>query len=178
MREIALHLLDLLENAMRARAGRIRLTIALDEEREWLLLCVEDDGPGLPVGPDQALDPFFTTKSGKKTGLGLSLFRAASEQAGGALALRKSALGGLAVEATMKYRHMDRMPLGDVGETVMSCMLTRPDIRIECRIHGPAVRRELIYDPADVPRHASPFAAARDFSHRVRAALSACGIEE
>ena len=71
---------------------------------------MEDDGPGLGVPGERAVDPFFTTKPGKKVGLGLSLLKFRAEQAGGGLEVGRSALGGTAVRAWMGLRHVDRSP--------------------------------------------------------------------
>ena len=73
-----------------ARRDRRRQTIVADRAADELSIAVEDDRPGLPVEPEQALDPFFTTKTNNKTGLGLSLFRQAAEAAGGGLSVGRS----------------------------------------------------------------------------------------
>ena len=90
MHDLSLYLLDILENSVRAGATVIATAIVADRERDEASILVEDDGPGLPVEPEQALDPFFTTKANKKTGLGLSLFRQAAEAAGGGLSVGRS----------------------------------------------------------------------------------------
>jgi len=127
--DLSLYLLELLENSVRAGASRVRTRIVLDEKRDRLTIAVEDDGDGLAVAPDQALDPFYTTKRDKKTGLGLSLLREAAEQAGGALTLGSSSrFGGLAVEVTMTLGHLDRPPLGDVATTVAVMAATNPGV--------------------------------------------------
>ena len=133
MRELSLHILDLIENSVRAGASLILMTITENAATDLLKIVVEDDGPGLSVPPETALDPFYSTKSGKRTGLGLSLLRATAEQAGGGLALRQSTLGGLAVEATMKLSHIDRVPMGDIAATVSSVVCTNPELDLWCR---------------------------------------------
>ena len=80
MREIALHILDLIENALRAQATVVAVTVEAVPEQDRLRIVVEDNGTGLKVSADAALDPFYTTKRGKRTGLGLSLFRAAASR--------------------------------------------------------------------------------------------------
>ena len=87
MRALSLHILDLVENSIRAQATTIVIRIVADPAADLLRIEIEDDGTGLKVTPEQALDPFYTTKGGKRTGLGLSLFRAAAEAAGGGLTL-------------------------------------------------------------------------------------------
>jgi len=141
LRELALHILDLLENCIRAGAAVTAVTIAQDHERDLLDVVVEDDGPGLNVSFEEALDPFYTTKSGKKTGMGLSLFKFRAEQSGGTLTLGKSELGGLKVSVSMQLSHIDRSPLGDLATTLSTLVCTTPDVDLQCRLRSDADER-------------------------------------
>ena len=132
MRELSLHLLDLLDNSIRAGAGAVRITIDEDPVRNLMRLCVEDDGPGLSVPAEVALDPFYTTKGGKRTGLGLALLKAAAERAAGQLSLDRSALGGLRVAVVVQLDHIDRAPLGDLAATLGSVVCTNPQLDVRC----------------------------------------------
>jgi hypothetical protein len=132
MREFSLHILDLIENSIRAGASSIIVTIEEDHQKDLLKIIVEDNGSGLQVPPEDATDPFYTTKQGKRTGLGLSLFKAAAEQAGGGMRLLKSATGGLRVEVTMRLFHIDRSPMGDLAATFSSVVCTNPNIDLHC----------------------------------------------
>ncbi len=134
MRDLSLHLLDLIENSIRAEATIISVTIEQDPAKDELRIVVEDNGPGLDVPQEQALDPFYTTKAGKRTGLGLSLFQGAAAQAGGRLTLGRSPLGGLAVTACMRLGHLDRSPLGDLAATLSSVACTNPEVDLWCRL--------------------------------------------
>lgn len=138
VRDLSLHILDLIENSLRASAGTVTLAIHADSQRDLLKVVIEDDGRGLDIPSHLATDPFYTTKQGKKTGLGLSLFKATAERAGGSLELRKSALGGLAVEARMRLTHVDRCPMGDLSATVCTivCMNPSLDLRLSFRYGG------------------------------------------
>ena len=137
MHDLSLYLLDIIENSVRAGATRIRVGVAADRAADSLEITVEDDGPGLPVTPRQALDPFYTTKKGKKTGLGLSLFRQAAEAAGGGLSVGRSAdLGGVAVRAWMGLGNVDRPPLGDVATSILTMVATNPRGRLRRRPRG------------------------------------------
>lgn len=179
VRELALHLLDIIENALRAGAGRVRVGIELDDAEEWLKLFVEDDGPGLPVDHEAALNPFFTTKSGKRTGLGLSLFQEAAERAGGTLNLTESPLGGLCVETTFEYKHIDRTPLGNVSDTMMTLVLSNPEILFECQIRGPGGATTLVSgEPADDAAQNNLFTSACAFANSIREALEMAHISE
>jgi hypothetical protein len=135
LHDLSLHLLDLLENSVRAGATVVATQIAADRDADALTIRVEDDGCGLPVAPEEALDPFFTTKTSKRTGLGLSLFRQAAEAAGGRLEVGPSDLGGTAVTVRMGYTNIDRPPLGDLATSLLVMVATNPqvDFRLDLR---------------------------------------------
>jgi anti-sigma regulatory factor (Ser/Thr protein kinase) len=150
LRELSLHILDLMENAIRAEATVIAVSVEEEPERDLLSISVEDDGPGLAVPGETAVDPFFSTKEGKGTGLGLSLLKFRTEQAGGTFRLERSPLGGLAVRATMLLSHVDRSPLGDLAATLASVVCTNPDIELRARLRVGS--REWTASTADVAR--------------------------
>jgi hypothetical protein len=179
MRDLSLHLLDLMENSIRVEATIIAVTIVLDPERDLLRIAVEDNGPGLSVPPETALDPFYTTKSGKRTGLGLSLMRGAAERAGGRMTLSRSPLGGLAASATMQLSHVDRSPLGDVAATLSSIACTNPEVDLWCRLVVSG--REWVVRSSDVARELPAgerggLAVARRIAEKVREGLAAAEI--
>ena len=134
MREIALHVLDLMENSISAGARQVVVRVMQDRRRDLLEVTIEDDGCGLGSDPEQALSPFFTTKESKHTGLGLSLVREAAERAGGSVTLSHSPLGGASVRIRMRLQHVDRMPLGDLPATVSALAATSPGVNITCEI--------------------------------------------
>ncbi len=181
MRDLSLHILDLIENSIRAQASVVAVTIKQDFEGDTLAVMVEDNGPGLNVPADQATDPFFTTKNGKRVGLGLSLFRAAAERAGGKLRLTPSDLGGLKVWATMQLTHIDRSPLGDLASTFSSVVCTNPNLDLWCRfcVNG----RESVVRVSDVARELPVggrwgLAVARRLSERVKSVMYQMGLAE
>lgn len=176
--ELSLHILDLIENSVRADATVIRVTIAEDPAEDRLEISVEDNGSGLNVTPEEALDPFYTTKSGKRTGLGLSLFRLAAEQAGGTLEVGTSPLGGVAVRAMMSLHSIDRSPLGDLAATLSSVVCTNPHIDLWCCLVTPNGKEEVrvsdLVQELEAPDRAG-LAVARKMSERVRKGLAAVG---
>jgi hypothetical protein len=136
MHDLSLYLLDIIENSVRAGATTICVRISADRAADTLSVTVDDDGPGLPVAPREVLDPFYTTKEGKKTGLGLSLFRQAAEAAGGGLCIGRSAeLGGAVVRARLSLANVDRPPLGDIAATLATMAAVHPEIefRVDLR---------------------------------------------
>ncbi|MBN2307754.1 MAG: NAD(P)H-dependent oxidoreductase subunit E [Candidatus Hydrogenedentes bacterium] len=175
MRELSLHILDLIENAIRAGASTVAVSVHEDLEDDLLEIGVEDNGSGLSVTPEQAVDPYYTTKRGKRTGLGLSLFKASAEQAGGGLAIEKSALGGVAVRAWMQLEHVDRRPLGDLATTLSSIVCTNPGLDVWCRISSTVGRAEVrASDVAKALRadDCHGLAIARRFSEELSAGLA------
>jgi hypothetical protein len=149
LRELALHILDLIENAVRAGAGVVAVTVEEDACCDLLRIAVEDDGPGLSIPHSQATDPFYTTKGPKPCpagrsgdrgsdlrrgrddiGLGLSLLAFRCEQADGKMILEHSPLGGLAVRATLRFSHVDRSPLGDLASTLSGVVATTPGLEL------------------------------------------------
>ena len=180
MRELSLHILDLIENSVRAGASTILVTFIENDEKDILKIIVEDDVPGLNVSTEAALDPFYTTKNGKRTGLGLSLFRSTAEQAGGHVALRQSVLGGLAVEATMQLSHVDRIPMGDIAATVSSVVCTNPELDLLCRFavgdKDCLVRVSDIVKDLPIGKR-SGLAVARRVSEKIRAGIETLKIK-
>jgi NADH:ubiquinone oxidoreductase subunit E len=145
MHDISLYLLELLENSVRAQASTVSIGLHVDRASNMLRIIVDDDGRGLTTAPQNAVDPFYTTKTGKKTGLGLSLFKAEAEAAGGSLTLGPSSrLAGTRVEAAMSLDHIDRPPLGDVATSIAVTAATNPDIRFTVTLTGDEFGQALI----------------------------------
>jgi hypothetical protein len=173
---LSLHILDMIENSIRAGASEVNVAISEDVPADTLTITIEDNGPGLDVPEQVILDPFYTTKKGKRVGLGLSLFREAAVQAGGDLKLRRSALGGLGVEVTMGLTHVDRPPLGDVAGMVSAVVCTNPDLGLCCTFS--VAPRHLTVRVGDVLQSLSAeqrggLAVARAMAERTRQAMGA-----
>ena len=176
VRDLSLHILDLIENAIRAEASVVSVTVVEDVRQDTLAIVVEDNGPGLAVPGEAAADPFYTTKPGKPTGLGLSLFRAAAERAGGWLTVGRSALGGACISATMQLGHVDRTPLGDLAATFSAVVCTEPHIDLRLRLC--VGDRVCVVQTTDVVnelpvRDRCGIAVARRFRERINAGMQA-----
>ena len=179
MRDLSLHILDLMENSIRAGASVIEVTVSEDPAADTLRVCVEDNGPGLESVKDLAADPFYTTKANKKTGLGLSLFKAAAERAGGAMAIGRSRLGGASIEATMRLRHIDRSPLGDLAATLSSVVCTNPELDLVCRLKSGD--REWMARVSEIARTVPVgglrgLAVAREMAKSIRSAINVLSV--
>ena len=117
MKELALHMLDIAQNSIAAGARRVALTV--EESGGRIHLEVADDGRGMdPAFLARVTDPFTTTRTTRKVGLGLPLLRLAAEQTGGGLEIRSAPGKGTTVTAAFFSGHIDCPPLGDMAATV------------------------------------------------------------
>lgn len=127
MRELALHILDVLQNAREAGSKLVRLNIGEDIEEDRLTIEVTDDGPGMAEeAMKRVTDPFFTTRTTRHVGLGLPLFAAAAGRCNGELKIEKVLGQGLRVTASFQHGHIDRAPLGDMTRTLLSFLMGEP----------------------------------------------------
>ena len=133
MKELSLHLLDVAKNSTAAGAGHV--SIALDEADDgWLTITIDDDGRGMdPEFLAQVTDPFTTTRTTRKVGLGLPLLRLTAEQTGGSLDIRSEVGKGTTVTAHFWRRHMDCPPLGDLAGAVALLIQGSPDVELTYR---------------------------------------------
>ena len=131
MEDLSLHILDIVENAISARAKRIEILVVEEPREDRLTVEIRDDGIGMDEEASQkAVDPFFTTRTSRRVGLGLSLLAQAAEEAGGTLRIESNLGKGTKVTATFQYHHIDRKPLGSMVETMMTLFLGNPELDI------------------------------------------------
>lgn len=128
MRELSLHILDVLQNAVEAGATAVELSIREDREADRLTIRVHDNGRGMDSETARrALDPFFTTRSTRHVGLGLPLFAAAASRCEGGLSLDSAPGQGTTIVADFRRSHWDRAPLGDMPGTLLAFLLGGSD---------------------------------------------------
>ena len=129
MREIALHILDIAENSISAGADRIRISINENLKDDLLMIEIEDNGKGMDAATlARVTDPFVTSRSTRKVGLGLPFFKAAAEACEGGLAIQSEPGKGTTVTVRFKHSHIDRMPLGDLCSTLLTLIIGTPDV--------------------------------------------------
>lgn len=130
MRELALHLLDIAQNSVAAGATTIQVSVLEDNIQDRLQMIVQDDGKGMtPEIMDQVTDPFFTSRTTRKVGLGLPLLKEAAESCQGSLKLQSEPGRGTLVNVEFQRSHIDRMPLGDLSGTFLTMLVSAPQIR-------------------------------------------------
>ena len=134
MRELSLHVLDLVQNSIAAGADRIRILIRENDARHLLQIRVEDNGCGMtPQQAKQACDPFFTTRTTRTVGLGIPLFKMAAEMTGGSFRIDSVCGAGTVVTAEFDTGHVDMIPLGDINGTVALMIRCNPELDFEFR---------------------------------------------
>ena len=131
MEDISLHILDIAENSIRANAKNINIVIIENKKEDLLTLAIKDDGEGMDDKmKEYAMNPFFTTKEGKKVGLGLAFLSQSAEEAGGTMKIESEPGKGTRITATFKLGHIDRKPFGNLNETIKCLKITHPEINI------------------------------------------------
>lgn len=129
MEDLSLHILDIVENSLRANAKNIAIKLFEDKKKDILTLEIMDDGKGMDERmKKRVVNPFFTTKKGKKVGLGLPFLSQSAEEAGGKLEIKSMKGKGTKIRAIFGLSHIDRKPLGNINETIKCLKGVHPEI--------------------------------------------------
>jgi len=128
MREIALHLLDLAENSVSAGARTVEITVCEDLPADCLSASIADDGRGMDAETlKKVTDPFYTSRTTRKVGLGIPLLKGAAEECNGGLNIVSQPGFGTRVDVNFQHSHIDRMPLGNLASTFLGLAIGHPD---------------------------------------------------
>lgn len=128
MEDISLHILDIAENSINAGATLISVSIVEDSEKDLLSVEIGDNGRGIPEELiTTVLDPFYTTRTTRKIGLGLSLLAQSAREAGGDLSIESGAGTGTLVSAHFQLGHIDRRPIGNITDTILVLITGNPE---------------------------------------------------
>ena len=121
MRELSLNVLDIAQNSVSADASLIEIEIIENSNTKDLLIGIYDNGKGMTKEQvENVHDPFFTTRTTRKVGMGIPLFRFAAEMTGGELDIESEVGVGTRVRARFKTDHLDFTPIGDMTSTMIS----------------------------------------------------------
>lgn len=139
MKEIALHIMDIVQNSISANASLIEVSIAISRTDDTLDLLIKDNGRGMDSEMlKNVTSPFVTTRTTRRVGLGISLLSAGAKGTGGDFNITSELGKGTLVEAIYKLNHLDRPPIGDFGGTMHTLIICNPniDFRVEFNIDG------------------------------------------
>lgn len=131
MKDLSLYILDIAMNSV--RAGAKNISIILREKNNVLTLRIEDNGCGMSKEQVERLsNPFFTTRTTRKVGLGVPFLTMLAEQTGGSVTITSRPEAecedhGTEVEAVFHTDHIDFVPLGDVVESVITLIQGNPE---------------------------------------------------
>lgn len=133
MKELSLNILDIAENSTKARATLVKISVT--ETEDTLTLLIEDDGTGMTSEVLEAVrNPFYTTRTTRKVGMGIPLLQCAAEQTGGFIEIGSKHFSeypddhGTSVKAVFYRNHIDFTPLGDVASSIVTLIQGHPDV--------------------------------------------------
>lgn len=128
MRELSLNVLDIAQNSITAGAALIRIEVLENTQAHTLTVGIYDDGCGMTEEQVKSvLDPFYTTRTTRKVGMGVPLFKMAAEQTGGSFTVSSKVGIGTNVQAVFKTDSVDFTPLGDMASTVTTLISMNTD---------------------------------------------------
>lgn len=153
MKELSLHILDIVQNSTRAQATEVAIEITEDFRQNLLKIVIKDNGAGIKKEALATItNPFSTSRTTRRVGLGLSLLKTAAEQCRGGMTIESEEGKGTTVTVAFEHDHIDRVPLGDIVSTLIGIMIGNPDIDVYYRhcvndtvfdIHTKAIKEEL-----------------------------------
>lgn len=129
MKELSMHILDIVQNSIKAGASSIEIIIVENEQDDLLSIEITDNGRGMPEDMLESVrDPFTTTRTTRKVGLGIPMLEQTCLQCGGGLTIRSAEGAGTTVKAAMSRKNIDRPPMGDLIDTMHILFVTNLEI--------------------------------------------------
>lgn len=149
MNELSLHILDIVQNSIKANATLVRILIEDNQIDNIYIVTIEDNGHGMDeLTLSEVADPFFTTRTTRKVGMGVSLFKMAAEMTDGHFTIESELDKGTKVVAQFTNNHIDRAPLGEIEESISILILN--DKNIDIYYEHKIDQREYIFDSREV----------------------------
>ncbi|MDI6780082.1 MAG: ATP-binding protein [Bacteroidota bacterium] len=131
MEDLSLHILDIAENSINAGAKHIEIKIVADSVKDLLTIEITDDGIGMNEEVvKNVTDPFYTSRTTRKIGLGLPMLKEAAEASNGKLEIISQQGKGTKVTASFQLSHIDRKPIGNMSETIVALLSGNPNTGI------------------------------------------------
>lgn len=131
MKELALHILDIVQNSIVANASLIEVVVDANTntDADTLIISVIDNGKGIPADMlEKITDPYITSRTTRRVGMGIPLLKDACELTGGSLSISSEVGNGTHLQAILKFSHIDRQPLGDITGVIMLLINANPQI--------------------------------------------------
>lgn len=129
MRDLSLHILDIVQNSISAEATLIRISILEDQDTDQYLIEIQDNGRGIKADDlSQVMDPYFTSRTTRKVGMGLPLLKQNAERTGGSLSISSAPGMGTSINAIFGLSNIDRPAMGDIGGSLAMLISSNPAI--------------------------------------------------
>jgi anti-sigma regulatory factor (Ser/Thr protein kinase) len=129
LKELALHVLDIVNNSVSANAKNITIEITENTTEDRLTIEISDDGSGMDADTvSRITDPFVTSRTTRRVGLGIPLLKAAAEACNGGFSIQSKLGVGTRVKVDFQLSHIDRMPMGDLAGTMLGLVTGCPEI--------------------------------------------------
>ena len=128
MRDLSLHILDIVQNSLSAKSSIVKISVAADTKSDMLTITIADNGSGMSEEMiKKVTSPFVTSRRTRDVGLGIPLFAQSCESADGSLTITSQLGEGTQITATLALSHIDRPPLGDIAQTMAMLTVTNPN---------------------------------------------------
>lgn len=142
MKDLSLHVMDIARNSVAAGATVIGISLVM--EGKWLVLRIDDNGNGMEKKfLENVTDPFTTTRTTRKVGMGIPLLKQSAEMTGGSFTIKSEKGVGTTVEAVFDTDSIDRIPIGDMDETIKALIQANPELDYEIRFERGGSEYEL-----------------------------------
>ncbi|MFZ2537462.1 MAG: ATP-binding protein [Oscillospiraceae bacterium] len=129
MQELSLNILDIVQNSIKAKSTLIEISIKKYTDDKTMLISIKDNGCGMTKEQvEQVVDPFYTTRTTRKVGLGVPFFKMSAVMTGGSFFINSEVGKGTIINAHYNYENIDMMPVGDIAATILSLVSVNPDI--------------------------------------------------
>ena len=126
MKELSLNILDIAQNSIKANAAHVE--IALEQRGDWMTITIADDGTGMsPEFAAEAANPFTTTRTTRKVGLGIPMLKQSAEMAGGTFGIESEIGKGTWIHASFDLSNIDCIPMGEICDSLVTLIVLNPE---------------------------------------------------
>lgn len=149
MRDLSMHVLDIVQNSI--KAGAALVTVAFDVDQDGILtFSVRDDGCGMsPAFLERVTDPFTTTRTTRKVGLGIPMLKQSAETCGGTFGIESEEGKGTFIHASFDLKNIDCIPMGDICDSLLTLVVLNPE-RPEFLYHAASPEQEALFDTREI----------------------------
>lgn len=131
MQDFSAHIMDIAQNSVRAGASRIEIDIEEHLSQDQYSIAIRDNGCGMDAETlTKVTDPFFTSRTVRKVGLGIPLFKQNAEATGGTFSITSQPGKGTVTRAVFSHTHLDRPPEGDITGAILLLAAANPGIHL------------------------------------------------